>query len=99
VIGAPAAAPAVDAPAASGPRRLVSPAAVLLACCLLLALLPFLTAPGAIIADSKLDLAINPVGYLARAFSLWDAQQFGQHLAGWRRCRPGSRSDCGSAPC
>lgn len=78
MIGAPAAAPPTDVPAASGPRRLISPGAVLLACCLLLALLPFLTAPGDIIADSKLDLAINPVGYLARAFSLWDPQQFGQ---------------------
>ncbi len=78
MIGAPAAAPPIDAAAASGPRRLISPQAVLLACCLLLALLPFLTAPGDIIADSKLDLAINPVGYLARAFSLWDPQQFGQ---------------------
>ena len=78
MIGAPAAARPIDAPAASGPRRMIPPWTILLACCLLLALLPFVTAPGDIIADSKLDLAINPIGYLARAFSLWDPQQFGQ---------------------
>ena len=32
----------------------------LVAFCLLLAVLPFVTAPGRIIADTKLDLAINP---------------------------------------
>jgi arabinofuranan 3-O-arabinosyltransferase len=57
---------------------MIPPGIVLLACCLLLALLPFVTAPGNIIADSKLDLSVNPIGYLARAFSLWDPQQFGQ---------------------
>lgn len=50
----------------------------LLAFCLLLAVLPFVTAPGRIIADTKLDLAINPAAFLARALSLWDPQQFGQ---------------------
>jgi len=76
----------IDAPAASRPRfmpaaaavRRIPPRAGWLACCLLLALLPFVTAPGEIIADSKLDLAVNPVGLLARALSLWDPQQFGQ---------------------
>jgi arabinofuranan 3-O-arabinosyltransferase len=50
----------------------------LLAFCLLLALLPVVTAPGRIIADTKLDLAVNPAGWLARALTLWDPQQFGQ---------------------
>jgi arabinofuranan 3-O-arabinosyltransferase len=45
--------------------------------CLLLVLLPFVTAPGAIIADTKLNLAISPAGFLARALTLWDPQQFG----------------------
>jgi arabinofuranan 3-O-arabinosyltransferase len=50
----------------------------LLAFCLLLAVLPVVTAPGRIIADTKLDLAVNPAGWLARALTLWDPQQFGQ---------------------
>ena len=45
--------------------------------CLLLALLPFVTAPGDIIADTKLNLAVSPAGFLARALTLWDPQQFG----------------------
>jgi arabinofuranan 3-O-arabinosyltransferase len=49
-----------------------------LAFCLLLMVLPFVTAPGRIIADTKLDLVINPAGFLARALHVWDPQQFGQ---------------------
>jgi arabinofuranan 3-O-arabinosyltransferase len=77
VIDAPPASRPLDIPIASSLRRM-APKAVPLACCLLLALLPFVTAPGDIIADSKLDLSVNPVGFLARALSLWDPQQFGQ---------------------
>jgi arabinofuranan 3-O-arabinosyltransferase len=49
----------------------------LLACCLLLALLPFATAPGDIIADTKFELAVNPAGFLSGALTLWNPQQFG----------------------
>lgn len=46
--------------------------------CLLLALLPFLTAPGQIIADSKFELAVDPSRFLSSALTLWNPQQFGQ---------------------
>ena len=46
--------------------------------CLLLLVLPFVTAPGDLISDTKLDLAINPARFLARALTLWDPTQFGQ---------------------
>ena len=50
-----------------GGRRAAHPR--LVAFCLLLEVLPFVTAPGNIIADTKLDLAIDPAGFLARALS------------------------------
>jgi arabinofuranan 3-O-arabinosyltransferase len=50
----------------------------LLAFSLVLAVLPVCTAPGRIIADTKLDLAIDPARFLARALTVWDPQQFGQ---------------------
>ena len=46
--------------------------------CLLILALPFLTAPGELISDTKLDLAIDPGRFLARVLTLWDPQQFGQ---------------------
>ncbi len=46
--------------------------------CLLIVALPFLTAPGELISDTKLDLAVDPGRFLARALTLWDPQQFGQ---------------------
>ena len=49
----------------------------LVACCLLV-VLAFVTAPGDIIGDTKLNLAVNPAGFLARALTLWDPQQFGE---------------------
>jgi arabinofuranan 3-O-arabinosyltransferase len=45
---------------------------------LLLAALPFLTAPGQIIADSKFELATGPSRFLSSALTLWNPQQFGQ---------------------
>ena len=58
----------------------------LLAFSLLLVVLPFVTAPGKIIADTKLDLAVNPAAFLAHAWTLWDPQEFGmlqQQAAGY----------------
>ena len=49
----------------------------LLACLALLAALPFATAPGHIIADTKFELAVNPAGFLSGTLSLWNSQQFG----------------------
>ena len=50
----------------------------LVVCCLALAALAFVSHPGHIIADTKLDLAVNPAGFLARTLRLWDPSQFGQ---------------------
>jgi arabinofuranan 3-O-arabinosyltransferase len=50
----------------------------LIVCCLALAALAFVSHPGHIISDTKLDLAVNPAGFLARALQLWDPSQFGQ---------------------
>lgn len=77
----------IEAPELTRTTRPADPAGVderirerirLFAFSLLLAVLPFVTDPGNIIADTKLDLAINPAGFLTRALHLWDPQQFGQ---------------------
>ncbi|MEU0566680.1 alpha-(1-_3)-arabinofuranosyltransferase family protein [Nonomuraea sp. NPDC005983] len=47
-------------------------------CCLGFAVLTFTTRPGSVISDTKLDLSLNPVGWLERASHLWDLQHFGQ---------------------
>ncbi|MFL6051687.1 MAG: alpha-(1-_3)-arabinofuranosyltransferase family protein [Actinoallomurus sp.] len=47
-------------------------------CCALLTLLATATRPGKIIADTKIDMALNPLGFLGRALHLWDIEQFGQ---------------------
>jgi arabinofuranan 3-O-arabinosyltransferase len=47
-------------------------------CCLGFFVLAFTTRPGAVISDTKIDLALNPVGWLERAAHLWDPQHFGQ---------------------
>ncbi len=49
------------------------------AVCVALTALSFFQAPGLVVADSKIDLALNPVGWLARSMHLWDpAGSFGQ---------------------
>ena len=58
-------------------RRRGGPRLGLLACLALLAALPFATAPGHIIADTKFELAVNPAGFLSGMLSLWSPQQFG----------------------
>ncbi|HEX4815632.1 MAG TPA: alpha-(1-_3)-arabinofuranosyltransferase family protein [Nonomuraea sp.] len=50
----------------------------LVVCCLGFGVLAFTTRPGHLIADTKMDLALNPVGWLERAAHLWDLQHFGQ---------------------
>ncbi|GAA3946576.1 DUF3367 domain-containing protein [Actinomadura viridis] len=47
-------------------------------CCLALTALAFCTRPGAILAETKIDMAVNPLGFLGRALHLWDTGQFGQ---------------------
>ena len=50
----------------------------LIVCCVVLVALAFGSHPGQILADTKIDLAINPAGFLQRALHLWDPSQFGQ---------------------
>ncbi|NUT09886.1 MAG: DUF3367 domain-containing protein, partial [Nonomuraea sp.] len=51
----------------------------LLASCLLLGAIAFNTATEKIIPETKLDMAVNPLGFLGRALHLWDGAYFG-HL-------------------
>ena len=49
-----------------------------LLCCLCLGLLATATRPGKMLADTKIDMPIDPGGLLGRALHLWDIEQFGQ---------------------
>ncbi|WP_157548790.1 alpha-(1-_3)-arabinofuranosyltransferase domain-containing protein [Nonomuraea candida] len=71
----PATPPRADRPAVSDRARRRW---WLLLCCFGFALLAFTTKPGHLISDTKMDLALNPVGWLERAAHLWDLQHFGQ---------------------
>lgn len=50
----------------------------LLGVCLLLSAVGFSIAPERILGDTKIDLVINPTGFLERALHLWDSAYFGQ---------------------
>lgn len=56
---------------AEGPIRRTPTGAVLAACLALVAAV-FAQDPGRLAADTKLDLVVNPVGFLGRALHLWD---------------------------
>ncbi|NDU77263.1 DUF3367 domain-containing protein, partial [Actinomadura sp. DSM 109109] len=70
--------PAPDGPDAADVAGRVRERLRVLACCLALTALAFGTRPGAILADTKIDMAVNPLGFLGRALHLWDPEQFGQ---------------------
>jgi arabinofuranan 3-O-arabinosyltransferase len=66
-------------PAGNGPNHWtwLRRRAPLVACFVLLVALPFATAPGEIIADTKFELAVDPARFLSSALTLWNPQQFG----------------------
>ena len=70
--------PGVPAAARSPADERLRHALWLVCCCLALAALAFVTRPGNIIADTKIDMALDPAGFLDRALHLWDPAQFGQ---------------------
>ncbi|GAA1016207.1 coagulation factor 5/8 type [Acrocarpospora pleiomorpha] len=49
----------------------------LLAACLALFVVAFSVAPERIISETKLDMPVNPWGFLTRALTLWDSTHFG----------------------
>ena len=67
------------APAAIGgmDERLLARLKVL-AVCVFLGVLAASIDPGRIVSDTKIDLTINPLGFMERALHLWDASYFGQ---------------------
>ncbi|MDF5751059.1 alpha-(1-_3)-arabinofuranosyltransferase family protein [Spongiactinospora sp. TRM90649] len=50
----------------------------LLAGCAFLVAVAFHMAPGMIIAETKLDMPVNPLGFLARALHMWEPAYLGQ---------------------
>lgn len=51
----------------------------LLTCCIALTSIAFIQSPGRIVADTKVDLVLDPGGFLHRAMTLWDPHSsFGQ---------------------
>ncbi|MGY1741851.1 MULTISPECIES: alpha-(1-_3)-arabinofuranosyltransferase domain-containing protein [unclassified Blastococcus] len=79
VTDAPTGTAAVDPPAPSAPRVPLRSRAAGLAVrgrsalvCLGFVVLALLQAPGRIVGDTKLDLAVDPRGFLSRALTLWE---------------------------
>src|SRR3954447_19457231 len=49
------------------------------AVCILFTALAFIQSPGTVVVDTKVDLTVNPVGWLARTLHLWVSNPtFGQ---------------------
>ncbi|MDT0276279.1 alpha-(1-_3)-arabinofuranosyltransferase domain-containing protein [Blastococcus goldschmidtiae] len=69
---------AAPEPSARGGARLHAmwPALV----CLSFVVLCLLQSPGEIVGDTKLDLVVDPLDFLARALSLWEAQGYAGQL-------------------
>ena len=79
VTGTPAGSETADAPPPAAPRvPLRSAAGRLLGrwrsplVCLGFVVLAMLQAPGRVVGDTKLDLAVDPLGFLSRALTLWE---------------------------
>ncbi|RCV62002.1 alpha-(1-_3)-arabinofuranosyltransferase domain-containing protein [Marinitenerispora sediminis] len=76
--GAPPSRPAAGGAAARPVDRALVRRLELFAVCVLLTALTLSTDPGRILGDTKIDLTVNPLGFLDRALHLWDAAYFGQ---------------------
>ncbi len=76
-VSAPAqAAPLADAPTHGSREARLRHRLRLIAISLALAALAFLQEPGRIAADTKLDLAVDPVGFLLRSLTMWEPLGF-----------------------
>ena len=65
-------------PGPAGTERFASQFRRFAACCVLVAI-AFTQTPGRIVTDTKLDLTIDPGGFLSRALTMWDPNgAFGQ---------------------
>ena len=101
--------PPPDADHAAVRRRPVGRPAAAAVCCLALTVAVFLQEPGRLVGDTKVDLVVDPVGFLRRALHLWDAQAVVRRscrtrptatCSRWgRSSRPGTGSACRAGWC